>query len=105
MDRKELISQVAKKVKDIIPEGTLDGEPSEKKDKNKKIKVDPKEKEMGKEVEKEHRETILWIIQELRPDLDENKIKEILDKSYEKISFDHFKEDEKYYTKLLSLGL
>jgi len=61
-----------------------------------------KELSMGHEVEKEHTETIKWLIQKLSPGpgLTDAISKQLLDEAIDRIAQDHLKELSDYYTRL-----
>jgi len=61
------------------------------------------ELEMGKQVEKEHSDTISGLIKELKPELKSEDVNKIIDTTVEKIASDHLKELPNYYTLLKAM--
>ena len=58
---------------------------------------------MGVKVEQEHRQTIIDLIQSLKPDIDEKELNKLVNKTILNIGKDHLKENSTYYTKLAKI--
>jgi hypothetical protein len=63
-----------------------------------RAKVDAKELAMGTEIEKEHLDTIKWLVEQLGGDV--KKFESLRDEAAERIARDHLKELPDYYTRL-----
>ena len=63
---------------------------------------DPKSKEMtmGRKVEKEHTETLKWLVRELGSDGPARPTEQLLEEAIGRIAEDHLRELPDYYTRL-----